>query len=69
MATSLGYRTLTQTDIDKFYMPQGLGDQATLSLDTQKEWLRVLKATPTLQQVGGAAPANVVQPSSPNANV
>ena len=24
IATSLGYRSLTQTDIDKFYMPQGL---------------------------------------------
>ena len=68
IATSLGYRSLTQTDIDKFYMPQGLGEQAQLSLETQTEWLRVLKATPTLQRVGGAAAAPVVQPSTPNPN-
>jgi hypothetical protein len=36
MATSLGYRTLTQTDIDKFYAPQAIGNQATISLETQK---------------------------------
>ena len=53
MAGSLGYRSLQQTDIDKFYAPQGLGDQATLQAETQKEWLRVLKATPTLKEVGG----------------
>jgi hypothetical protein len=58
MAISLGYRSLTQTDIDKFYAPQVLGDQATLTSETQKEWLRVLKATPTLKEVAGAAPPN-----------
>jgi hypothetical protein len=69
MANSLGYRSLTQTDIDKFYMPQGLGEQAQLSLETQTEWLRVLKATPTLQQVGGgAAPTPMVLTSTPNPN-
>jgi hypothetical protein len=52
MATSLGYRSLTQTDIDKFYMPQGLGDQAARSLETQIEWLRVLKASPALYKGG-----------------
>jgi len=51
MATSLGYRSLTQTDIDKFYMPQALGDQAQLSLEAQTELLRVLKARPTLRQM------------------
>lgn len=61
MANSLGYSSLKQTDIDKFYMPQGLGDQAALSIDTQKEWLRVLKATSTLQQVGSAAQASVTE--------
>jgi hypothetical protein len=68
MATSLGYRSLTQTDIDKFYMPQALGDQAQLSLEAQTELLRVLKATPTLRQVGGAAPADLVQPNPPKPN-
>jgi hypothetical protein len=68
IANSLGYRSLTQTHIDKFYMPRALGDQAQLSLETQTEWLRVLKATPNLPQVGGAAPAPVVLPSTPNPN-
>ena len=62
IANSLGYRSLTQTHIDKF------GDQAQLSLETQTEWLRVLKATPTMRQVGGAAPAPLVLPSTPNPN-
>jgi hypothetical protein len=61
MVSSLGYRSLTQTDIDKFYAPQSLGDQAVRELETQTEWLRVLKATPSLQQVGGAAPASAAQ--------
>ena len=43
---SLGYRSLTQTHIDKFYMPRALGDQAQLSLETQTEWLRVFKGNP-----------------------
>jgi hypothetical protein len=68
MATSLGYRSLTQTDIDKFYAPQRLGDQATRELETQSEWLRVLKATPTLQQVGGAAPTAAIKPDTPQPN-
>jgi hypothetical protein len=45
MATSLGYKSLQQTDIDKFYTPQAIGDQAALNAEVQKEWLRVLKAT------------------------
>jgi hypothetical protein len=45
MATSLGYRSLQQTDIDKFYAPQALGDQFALNAEIQKESLRVLKAT------------------------
>jgi hypothetical protein len=53
MARSLGYRSLQQTDIDKFYAPQALGDQATLQVETQKEWLRVLKATPNLREIAG----------------
>jgi hypothetical protein len=45
MATSLEYKSLQQTDIDKFYMPQAIGEQAALNAEVQKEWLRVLKAT------------------------
>jgi hypothetical protein len=45
MATSLGYRSIQQTDIDKFYAPQALGDQVVMNAEIQKELLRVLKAT------------------------
>jgi hypothetical protein len=45
MATSLRYRSIQQTDIDKFYSPQAYGDQATMNAEIQKELLRVLKAT------------------------
>jgi hypothetical protein len=45
MAKSLGYRSIQQTDIDKFYAPQAYGDQATMNAEIQKELLRVLKAT------------------------
>jgi hypothetical protein len=48
MAMSLGYRSLQQTDIDKFYSPQAHGDQATLNAEVQNEFLRVLKETKTL---------------------
>jgi hypothetical protein len=45
MAVSLGYRSLQQTDIDKFYVPQVHGDQSALQSDLQKELLRVLQAS------------------------
>jgi Family of unknown function (DUF6680) len=45
MAKSLGYRSIQQTDIDKFYTPQAYGDQAVTNAEIQKELLRVLKAT------------------------
>ncbi|MGB7037472.1 MAG: DUF6680 family protein [Xanthobacteraceae bacterium] len=53
MAQVLGYKTLTQTDIDKYYAPQVLGDQAAMQADLQKELLRVLKATSTVKKLGG----------------
>jgi hypothetical protein len=34
-----------QTDLDKFYIPQGHIDQFELSANIQKEFLRVLKNT------------------------
>jgi len=49
MARSLGYRSLQQTDIDKFYAPQVFGDQLALNAETQKEFLRVLKATHSIE--------------------
>jgi len=53
MALSLGYDRLSQTDIDRFYMPQGLVDQAAMQGEMQKEFLRVLKATQTAKKFGG----------------
>jgi hypothetical protein len=49
MATVLGYRRLRQTDIDRFYAPQAHGTQAALTQELQTEFLRVLKATHSLQ--------------------
>jgi hypothetical protein len=48
MATSLRYRSIQQTDIDKFYSPQAYGDQATMNAEIQKELVRVLKATASI---------------------
>ena len=48
MSVTLGYRSIQQTDIDKFYAPQAHGDQAALNAELQKEFLRVLKATASL---------------------
>jgi len=48
MARSLGYRSLQQTDIDKFYMPSAYGNQAVTNAEIQKELLRVLKATASI---------------------
>jgi hypothetical protein len=45
MAHSLGYGTLQQTDIDKFYVPRAHGEQSVLTAEIQKELLRVLKDT------------------------
>ena|ERR1700733_4099116 len=45
MAKEVGYKGLTQTDIDKFYSPEALGDAASIQAETQKEFLRVLKAS------------------------
>ena len=46
--TAVSLSVLTHTDIDKFYAPQSLGDQTVRELETQTEWLRVLKATSSL---------------------
>jgi hypothetical protein len=43
MSKVLGYKSLSQTDIDKFYFPQGFADQLELNTKVQKEFLRVLE--------------------------
>lgn len=43
IAKHLHYPTLRQTDLDKFYIPQGFVDQLDLAQKMQKEFLRVLQ--------------------------
>jgi hypothetical protein len=45
MAADLRYSNLKQTDLDKFYIPQGHADQLEFQREVQTEWLRVLKNT------------------------
>lgn len=45
MAQALGYKNLKQTDIDKFYIPQGHWNQSLLNEKCQRELLRVLQNT------------------------
>lgn len=45
MAKDLRYSSLKQTDLDKFYVPQGHVDQLEFQREVQGEWLRVLKGT------------------------
>jgi len=45
MAEDLRYPTLKQTDIDKFYIPQGHVDEVEFQREVGTEWLRVLKNT------------------------
>src|SRR4051812_18579127 len=51
MARAMGYKRLTQVQIDQFYAPQAHGDQAALQGEIQKEFLRVLKATQTIEAI------------------
>jgi len=43
LALGLGYKNLQQTDIDRFYLPVGLGDQKALSEALQREQLIYLQ--------------------------
>ena len=45
MAADLRYSNLKQTDLDKFYIPQGHVDQLDFQREVQAEWLRVLRNT------------------------
>lgn len=45
MAKELGYTKLSQTDLDKFYLPQGYVDNAEFQKKVQEQWARVLENT------------------------
>lgn len=45
MAVALNYPKMTQTTIDKFYLPQGHADQQELQEKIGKNFLRVLEGT------------------------
>jgi len=45
MAKDLDYSSLSQTDLDKFYMPQGHVDQLEFQRQAGEHWLRVLQNT------------------------
>jgi len=51
MATSLGYASLKQVDIDKVYSPEAHGAQAKMNEELQTEFLRVLKSTQSLSAI------------------
>lgn len=59
MARDLGYQSLQQTDIDKFYSPQAHQNQIAASNEIQTELLRVLKSTQNI--------AIVPKPEEPDA--
>lgn len=61
MAKAVGFRDLEQTAIDRFYYPEAHGKQSELNAESQKEWLRVLKATARFE----AVPISPVRPSIP----
>jgi len=48
MAESLGYKTLQQADINRFYSPEMHGNQAVKHAEMENELLRVLKNTQSL---------------------
>ncbi|MGH8122068.1 MAG: DUF6680 family protein [Rudaea sp.] len=45
MASDLGYKQIKQTDLDKFYMPQGHVDWQANQVKAAQEWLAVLQRT------------------------
>jgi hypothetical protein len=45
MATELGYRKLSQIELDKFYLPQGHVDDAEFQRNVAQQWARVLEKT------------------------
>ncbi len=47
MASELGY-SIQQTDLDKFYLPQGHADDAQFQRNVAQQWARVLENTERL---------------------
>ena len=45
MANDLGYASVEQTDLDKFYLPQGHVDDWEFQKQMAEQWMRVLKNT------------------------
>ncbi len=45
MAKDLSYSSLSQTDLDKFYVPQGHVDDLEFQRKSAEQWLRVLENT------------------------
>ena len=45
IATHLGYRSLRQTEIDRYYIPQSHGNDAERQREVSDELLRLLKAS------------------------
>ncbi len=45
MAKDLNYSSLSQVDLDKFYLPQGHADELKFRQKTAEQWLRVLENT------------------------
>lgn len=67
MALDLGYANLLSTNLDRFYFPQSHSNLNGIQLETQLEWLRVLKATKTLhiEPLSDAQQSMAVPPPSP----
>jgi hypothetical protein len=66
MAEDLRYPSLKQTDIDKFYVPQGHIDEVEFQREVGTEWLRVLKNTERfLVEKKAEEPADKVSLSPP----
>ncbi len=65
MAKDLGYKNLSQTDIDKAHFPKALADPIAKANEVQDEFLRVLKKTDSLvvQPLAKATNAAPVSPS------
>jgi hypothetical protein len=55
MANRLGYE-VKQTDLDKFYVPQGHFDEVVTQQEMQRELLRVLRATAAIETRPVASP-------------
>jgi hypothetical protein len=65
IAKSLGYRNLTQTDMDKFYVPEAHTQVAGRQSEVLTELLRVLKSTNSLDALTKKNKAALSKPAKP----